>query len=160
MSAPSPSVALRENATALLQGLDLMRTQIEELNGEMASMAARHRDEITTLRLKAASAAVDPAFSMPVPLMLAAAGGSVERPHERDHARRRRTGWAATGNRRTRGHGGTIRVTILLPLYRIMSTVGAPAINWYLERRLARGQRGGVRRARDRADAARPARQL
>ena len=36
-------------------------------------------------------------------------------------------------------------MTILLPLYRIMSTVGAPAINWYLERRLARGQEDRLR---------------
>ena len=36
-------------------------------------------------------------------------------------------------------------MTILLPLYRIMSTVGAPAINWYLERRLSHGQEDRLR---------------
>ena len=36
-------------------------------------------------------------------------------------------------------------MTILLPLYRIMSTVGAPAIYWYLKRRLARGQEDRLR---------------
>ena len=36
-------------------------------------------------------------------------------------------------------------MTIFLPLYRIMSTVGAPAINWYLKRRLACGKEDRLR---------------
>ncbi len=36
-------------------------------------------------------------------------------------------------------------MTILLPLYRVMSTVSGPAINWYLQQRLARGKEDRLR---------------